>query len=101
MEALRMTAKRKVPLIAGLFTWPTNDPRIIASRCKKCGTAAFPKFPFCPNPDCEKVRENVENIELSKTGTLYSFTTQLYPAPAPFRYEPLKPYALGMADFPE
>jgi len=71
--------------IEGLFTWPSDDPRIIASRCKKCGTVSFPKAPFCQNPDCEKVRENVEVIELSKEGTLYSYSVQNYQPPLPFR----------------
>jgi len=96
-----MTTENKVPVIEGLFTWPSEEPRIIASRCKKCGTVAFPKAPFCPNPDCEKVRENVEEVELSKKGKLYSYTFQRYQPPAPFRYEPFQPYALGMVDFPE
>jgi hypothetical protein len=62
---------------------------------------AFPKLPFCQNPDCEKVRENIEVVELSKRGTLYSYTYQIYAPPAPFKKEPFEPYAIGMADFPE
>ena len=96
-----MTTKSKVPRVEGLFTWPSDDPRIIASRCKKCGTVSFPKAPFCQNPDCEKVRDNVEVIELSKEGTLYSYTVQNYQPPLPFRYEPFEPFPLGMVDFPE
>lgn len=96
-----MTTKKKVPIIEGLFTWPSDDPRIIAGRCKKCGVVAFPKAPFCPNPDCEKERENMEQIELSKGGTLYTYTHQIYRPPAPFKIEPFQPYAIGMVDFPE
>jgi len=96
-----MPSKKKVPVIEGLFTWPSDDPRIIVSRCKKCRTVSFPKAPFCENPDCEKVRENIEEIELSKRGTLYSYTHQIYPPPLPFRYEPAEPYPIGMVDFPE
>lgn len=96
-----MNAKKKVPIIEGLFTWLTEDPRIIVSRCRKCGTVAFPKRPFCTNPDCEKVRENVEEIELSKGGTLWTYSYQIYPPPAPFKYEPFQPFAIGMVDFPE
>ena len=79
-----MGAKGKVPIIEGFFTWPSDDPRIIASRCKKCGTVTFPKRPFCVNPDCEKERGNVEEIELSKKGILYSYSYQLYQPPKPF-----------------
>ncbi len=96
-----MTTKKEVPIVKGLFTWPSEDTRIIAGRCKKCGTVSFPKAPFCHNPDCEKVRENVERVELSKGGKLYSYTFQRYQPPLPFRYEPFEPYALGMVNFPE
>lgn len=93
--------KKKVPIIEGLFTWTTDDPRIVASRCKKCRTVSFPKTPFCPNPDCEKVRENLEEIELSKRGKLWTYTYQIYSPPPPFKKEPFEPYAIGMVDFPE
>ena len=93
--------KKKVPLVEGLFAWPSDDPRLIASRCKKCGAVAFPKAAFCTNPDCEKLRENVEEILLGKRGKVWTFTTQHYPAPAPFRYEPVRPYGIAMVDLPE
>jgi len=46
--------KEQIPVVDGLFTWPSADPRIIASRCKRCGTVAFPKLPLCNNPDKEE-----------------------------------------------
>ena len=96
-----MTAKVKKPIVAGLFTWPSDEPRLIASRCKKCGTVAFPKIPICNNPDCEKARDNVEEIQLSKRGKIYTYTYQIYSAPPPFRLEPFEPYGVAMVDFPE
>jgi len=93
--------KHKNPIIEGLFTCPPEKTSLLASRCRKCGTLAFPKKPFCPNPDCEKSRENIEEIRLSNTGTVYSYTVQQYQPPEPFRMEPAGPYALGMVDFPE
>lgn len=95
------TGKKRVPIIEGLFTWPSDEPRLIAGRCKKCGTLSFPKAPFCSNPDCEKVKENVEEITLNKNGKLWSWTVTHYPPPAPFKYEPFKPFAIGMVDLPE
>lgn len=94
-------SKEKTPITEGLFTCPPDETRLLASRCKKCGTLAFPKKSFCANPDCEKKRENVEEIRLSKTGKVYSYTVQKYTPPEPFRMEPKQPYALGMVDFPE
>lgn len=96
-----MATKKRVPVVEGLINWPSEDTRLIVSKCKKCGAISFPKAPFCQNPDCEKVRENVEQIELSKRGKLYSYSIQRYQPPLPFRYEPFEPYALGMVDFPE
>jgi len=94
-------AKEKKPIVEGLFTWPSDDPRLIASRCKKCGTVAFPKAPFCTNPDCEKVRENVEEILLDKRGKIFTYTYQIYSAPPPFKMEPFEPYGIAMVDLPE
>lgn len=95
-----MDKKKKVPIIEDLFTYD-DDPRIIANRCKKCGTISFPKLPFCLDPDCEKKRDNVEEIQLSKRGKLWIYTCQIYPPPLPFKMEPFKPFAIGMVDFPE
>ena len=67
-----MSEKKKVPIVEDLFTWPSEDPRLIISKCKKCSAASFPKAPFCPNPDCEKSKDHVEAAHLSKRGTLYS-----------------------------
>lgn len=96
-----MAAKKQVPIIEGLFTWPSDKPQLIASRCKKCRTVSFPKAAFCGNPDCEKLRENVEEIKLSNSGTLWSFTTQIYAPPAPFKKEPFEPYGIAMVDTEE
>lgn len=47
-----------------------SEGRILATRCKKCGTIYFP-----PQVDCPKCRGNdVEWIELSREGTLLTFT---------------------------
>lgn len=89
------------PIIDGLFTGGAERARLLAGRCKKCGTMSFPRRPFCPNPDCEKKRENVEEVQVGARGTVYSYTVQEYTPPAPFRMEPQRPYAVGMVDFPE
>lgn len=96
-----MAAKKQVPIIEGLFTWPSDKPQLIASRCKKCGTVTFPKAAFCANPSCEKKRENVEVIQLSNTGKLWTFTTQVYAPPPPFKKEPFEPYGIAMVDTEE
>ena len=96
-----MSKKTKVPLIEGLFTWPSVEPRLIASRCKECGALAFPKCPYCTNPDCVKDLANVEVIELANTAKLHTWTLQVYPPALPFRLEPFEPFPVGMLDLPD
>jgi len=96
-----VSGKNKVPLIEGLFTWPSDPPRLIASRCKKCGALAFPRSPYCTNPDCEKKTENVEVIELANRAKLFTWAVQVYPPPPPFKMEPFEPFTIGMLDVPE
>jgi len=95
------SSKKKVPIIEGLFTWPSDKPQLIASRCKKCGTVSFPKAAFCASPSCVKIRGNAEIIHLSNSGTLWTLTTQIYPPPPPFRMEPFEPYGIAMVDTEE
>ena len=92
--------KKQIPVDSELFSWPSDDPRLIAARCKSCGYCSFPKIFICGNPDCKDKR--MEDILLSKTGVLRSWTTQYYPPPEPFMADkPYTPYALGLLEFPE
>ena len=64
------------PAIDGWFTLggpdPGDGPRLIGSKCAGCGTYAFPpRSGACPNPSC--VSDTLEPVELSATGTLWSF----------------------------
>jgi uncharacterized OB-fold protein len=92
-------AKKKVPIIAGLFTWPSDEPRLIGSRCPVCGSVQFPKSNVCDNPDCDHSKEP-EEILLSPEGTLYSYTIQRYDLRPPFDYHKA-PYAIGAVELPE
>jgi len=96
-----MPDKKKVPLIEGLFTWPSDKPQLIGSKCKKCGSLAFPKVTYCVNPDCEKVKENIEEVKLSNTGTIFTHTIHTYAPSVPFKLDPFKPYGIAMVDLPD
>ena len=37
-----MTGSRQIPVAEGLFTWPADEPRLIAARCAGCGLIGFP-----------------------------------------------------------
>jgi uncharacterized OB-fold protein len=96
-----MGKKRKqVAAIEGLFTWPSEHPKLIASSCKNCQSVSFPSSKYCNNPNCND--GNVTEIELSPTGKLYSYTIQHYAPPPPYvKSDPFKPFAIGLVELPE
>jgi uncharacterized OB-fold protein len=94
------TNKRQIPLVEGYFSWPSDDPRLIATRCKSCGYCFFPKVCSCGNPNCENKKP--EDILLSKRGKLDSYTIHYYPPPAPYvPPDPFVPFGIGLVEFPE
>ncbi|MEM1375221.1 MAG: Zn-ribbon domain-containing OB-fold protein [Pseudomonadota bacterium] len=55
--------------------------RLLLQTCRSCGTTYFPPRPFCP--ECGS--RDVEVIEATGRGTLYSYTISHLPTPG---YEP-------------
>lgn len=95
--------KQKVPAVEGLFSWPSDDPRLIVSRCKSCKTCYFPAVSTCVNPECDD-KEGVEQVHISRRGKLWSYTIQHYPPPQPFPYkskQEFAPFAVGIIEFAE
>ncbi len=91
---------QKRPIVEGLFTWPSDQPKLIASRCKSCNLYAFPKSSVCQNPTCSK--EDVEEVTLGSKGKLWSYTYEFYEPPPPFRSkQPFAPYGIGLVELPE
>jgi len=39
---------QKVPVAEGLFTFPSDEPQLIGSRCTGCGITTFPVQGSCP-----------------------------------------------------
>lgn len=90
------TAIAVVPGI--LFLEPSAH--LVGSRCEDCGATFFPRRTYCRNAQC--ARRPTLDVRLSATGALYSFTTQHYVAPSPFRLDAdLTPYTLVSVDLPE
>lgn len=85
------------PVLDGFFT-VGDKPALLGSRCAKCGTYYFPKLEgFCRNPDCDC--SQFESVELSRTGTLWSFTNACYKPPEPYvAAEPFEPYAIAAVE---
>ncbi len=69
----------RVPIAEGLFTWPSDDPRLIASACTACDLVVFPALPHCPGCSGGEVTEQL----LEPRGSLYTWTTQSFPPVAP------------------
>jgi len=93
------------PAVEGWFT-TGPDPALLGSRCTTCATVYFPPVPpdqkgFCRNPTCDG--EEFESAELSRRGTVWSYTDAQYQPPAPYvaRTDPYQPFALAAVELPE
>ena len=93
--------KKQIPAVEGVFTWPSEEPRFVGSKCKTCGTVSFPRSSVCRNPMCKNKAE-VEETLLSRRGKLLSYTLVCYQPPPPFiAPQPFVPFPIGEAQFPE
>ena len=69
----------QVPVAEGVFTWPSDSPHLLGSRCVRCGNHMFPTQGSCPR--C--TGSETETVELSRRGTLWTWTIQGFPPKAP------------------
>lgn len=78
-----------------------GEPRLLGTRCASCGTVFFPKVTgWCRNPGC--VGTDLEEVPLSRTGRVWSYTDSRYQPPAPYvSPEPFEPYALAAVELAE
>jgi uncharacterized protein len=84
------------PAIAGWFADDdTGKPHLIGGKCPQCGTYVFPpRENNCPNPACDS--DTLEPVALSTRGTLWSYTENRYPPPAPYPApDPFEPFAIA------
>ena len=78
-----MSTKVQKSAREGWFTLDPENPRLLGSQCSECKTYYFPKHEqYCRNPECES--ESFEQIELSNTGKIWSYTNAGYAPPPPF-----------------
>ena len=75
------------PIAEGLFTWPSDEPQLIGSRCAACGNTSFPAQASCPRCTGTDVHEHL----LAARGTLWTWTVQ--------GFRPKSPPYTGPADF--
>lgn len=81
----------RVPVAEGVFTWPSDEPQLIAS--ERDGFLTFPAVPG----ETERL--------LSRRGRLWAFTTQQFRPPSPpydgnDTAETFVPYAIGYVEIP-
>src|SRR5215210_1270432 len=74
-----MPTPTQVPVSPGIFTWPADEPHLIGSRCLNCGNHMFPTQSGCPK--C--TGNETETVELSRRGTLWTWTVQGFPPKSP------------------
>ncbi len=87
--------------MAAWFDVDVERPRLLGSRCKSCRSYFFPKESFaCRNPACQG--RDIEDVPLSDTGTLWSFTDNHYQPPAPYvSPDPFVPYTIAAVELAE
>jgi uncharacterized OB-fold protein len=90
--------KTQIPAIEGWFTMDPREPHLLGSRCTSCKSYFFPKESFfCRNPHCTGTQ--FEEVPLSRTGKVWSFTNNCYAPPAPYvAPDPFVPYAIAAVE---
>ena len=89
-----MSEKPLAPAIEGWHTM-SSRPHLIGSQCTAWGTYFFPKqSQYCRNPACDST--DFQEVELSRTGQVWSYTNACYQPPEPFvAADPFEPYAIA------
>lgn len=91
----------RVPVADGIFTWPSDEPQLIGSRCGQCGIVTFPSQDACPR--CAAT-EMVQEL-LPRRGRLWAWTTQSFPPPSPPYAGPtgdsFVPFDVGYVELPD
>jgi len=76
------STRERIPAIEGYFTLDEDAPRLIGTRCESSGTYFFPPehtASRAPGHDGPLVE-----VELSRTGKVWSYTSASYQPPEPF-----------------
>lgn len=81
-----------VPVVEGFFD--PALPALLGTRCTECATVFFPaERSWCRNPHCAST--TFDEVTLSTTGTIWSFTDAQYQPPPPYvAADPYVPFAI-------
>jgi len=84
-----------VPVQEGLFVNDADgNAHLLGSRCRECGKHQFPRNVMCPYCGSDEL----DDVELSGTGTLWGWTAVTAPPPG---YQGEVPYGFGVVELPE
>jgi uncharacterized OB-fold protein len=94
-------SKTRVPAIEGWFTSDGDTPALVGRRGTETGSYFFPPtLAFSRNPAAPA--EELEEVELSRRGRVWSWTTNHYQPPAPYMSpDPFVPYTVVAVELPE
>jgi uncharacterized protein len=86
----------QVAFAPDVFTWPSDEPRLIGGRCPSCSAVAFPLPPSCSRCGATDVARHL----LPRRGTLFTWTTQDFLPKEPYASgetpETFRPYGVGL-----
>ena len=91
--------KTQVPAVEGLFTLDFEQPHLIGEKGKSRGSYFFPKHLAGSDPACVN-DEELEEVLLSRTGKIWSYTASNYPPPLPYVgvKDPWEPFVLAAVE---
>ena len=91
----------QVPVAEGIFTFPSDEPQLIGSRCRACEIVTFPSQSSCPRCASTEMAEQL----LARRGRLWAWTTQNFPPPSPPYAGPtgedFVPFGVGYVELPD
>jgi uncharacterized OB-fold protein len=92
----------QVPIADGMLAALDGEPRMLASCCARCDARAYPVQQGCAR--CGSL--DLQVLELSPGGTLWTWTSQEFPPKAPPYAGPepagtFTPYLVGFVEVPE
>ncbi|MFH8554983.1 Zn-ribbon domain-containing OB-fold protein [Streptomyces celluloflavus] len=83
--------RTRKPVVPGWFDQDAADFRLLGTRCRACGSVFFPREDsFCRNPGC--AGDELDEVPLSRRGTVWSYTDGRYRPPAPYVSDPDAPW---------
>jgi uncharacterized OB-fold protein len=88
--------QNEIPIREGFFVFPNRadgSPRLIGSKCRRCGDVVFPKRKLCTVCDSGEL---MEEVFFGENGVLQTYTIVRVAFP---NFE--APYILGLVELPE